>query len=136
MMKLALALAAIILIPAASHAGAVVDTTLSNGRDIGFDLGCMVGAQKATRFPTNSYNTVTHERISYNISRCTGGYIMGTNTDTWKSWNADIKPGGAMDGQDLDGSRWTYSPRTHTYTNLATGRSCAHANLRHVCAPE
>ena len=45
-----------------------------------------------------------------------------------------IHPGGSMDGLDADGAKWTYDPRTKRYSNLASGRTCAEANLRHVCA--
>jgi hypothetical protein len=38
-----------------------------------------------------------------------------------------------MSGQDVDGAKWTYDFKTKIYTNLATGRTCRDANLRHVC---
>jgi hypothetical protein len=38
-----------------------------------------------------------------------------------------------MTGKDADGAAWKYDHRTKTYTNLATGRTCGKANLRHVC---
>jgi hypothetical protein len=92
------------------------------------------GDLRATKFPINYYDPSTHERVMYNISQCTGGFIMGTNTDTWKSWHADIKVNGDMSGKDADGNSWKYDRKSKLYTNLATGRFCADANLRHVCA--
>jgi hypothetical protein len=121
--------------PLAVSAAPSVNANLASAQDINnLDRGCLSGNIGSSRYPTRAYDEATHERIMYNISRCTGGFIMGTNTDTWKSWHADIHPGGSMDGLDADGAKWTYDPRTKRYSNLASGRTCAEANLRHVCA--
>jgi hypothetical protein len=92
------------------------------------------GSLRATKHPIQTYDAVAHERIMYNINPYNGGFIMGTNTDTWKSWRADILPSGSMRGQDADGAKWTYDHKARLYTNLATGRTCVQSNLRHVCA--
>lgn len=85
--------------------------------------------------PTTTYDPATHERITYNLDRTSGGFIEGVNTETRKAWRADIRPNGSMKGKDVDGDAWTYDHRARLYTNLANGKSCAKANLRHVCAP-
>jgi hypothetical protein len=97
------------------------------------DLGCSLGWIQAGKFPTTVYDSKTHERVSYNLSACTGGYIKGVSADTWKSWNADVTPGGAMAGRDLNGDRWSYDPKARLYTNVSTGRTCSQTSLREVC---
>jgi len=128
-------LAGALLIPALSLAAPVVNANLAEPRDYNIDLGCSFGSLKGQKFPTTVYDLPNRERITYNVSKCTGGYILGVNTDTGKEdWHADIAANGAVAGSDLDGHKWKYDPKTHTYTNLATGRSCPTANLRHVCS--
>jgi len=135
MRKLALLLAAVAALPAVAIGAPAVNANLATPQEANnIDLGCLRGDLRATKYPSTAYDQATHERIMYNISRCTGGFIMGTNTDTWKSWHADVAPGGSMTGKDADGDAWTYDHRSKLYTNLTTGRSCASANLRHVCA--
>jgi hypothetical protein len=121
--------------PLAAAAAPSVNANLSTPKEANaLDRGCVSGNIGSSRFPTQTFDEATHERIMYNISLCTGGFIRGTNTDTWKSWHADIHPGGSMNGEDADGAKWTYDHRTKLYTNLTTGRTCSEANLRHVCA--
>ena len=84
--------------------------------------------------PSTIYDSAAHERITYSLSRESGGFIEGVNTETHKAWHADVRPDRSMSGKDADGDAWKYDSRTKTYTNLATGKSCAKANLRHVCA--
>jgi hypothetical protein len=121
--------------PLAVNAAPSVNANLATPQEANaLDRGCLGGNIGSSRFPTQTYDPVTRERIMYNISRCTGGFIMGTSTDTWKSWHADIHPGGSMTGQDVDGSKWSYDQRTKLYTNQTTGRTCSEANLRHICA--
>lgn len=86
-----------------------------------------------TSTPIVTYDPATHERITYSLSRETGGFIEGVNTETRKTWHADVRADRSMTGRDVDGDAWKYDARTRTYTNLATGKSCAKANLRHVC---
>ena len=138
MRKLILSLAAVIAAPAVAVGGPggapTVNANLATAQEANnIDLGCLRGDLRATKYPSTAYDAANHERIMYNISRCTGGFIMGTNTDTWKSWHADVAPGGAMTGKDLDGDAWKYDRTTKLYTNLTTGRSCTAASLRHVC---
>jgi len=127
------ALAAIGLAPAIAHAGPAYDVTLSPHREVTVDLGCLNGYVEKDRWPTVVYDSEYHERISYNISACTGGYIRGVSNLNGKFWRADVRPDGSMAGQDLDGSRWRYDPKARLYTNLTTGRTCAKTTLRHVC---
>ena len=128
-------LAFALLIPTLAPAAPVVNANLAEPKDIAnIDLGCTYGSLKGQKFPTTVYDLPNKERITYNISRCTGGFILGVNTETGKEWNADIKPNGSIVGSDLDGHSWRYDPKTHIYTNRTTGRSCPAANLRHVCS--
>ncbi|HEY1559889.1 MAG TPA: hypothetical protein VGF71_03260 [Caulobacteraceae bacterium] len=134
MRRFALVLSALSWAPMASLAAPGVNANLATPQEANhIDLGCLRGDLRATKYPSTHYDAATHERIMYNISACTGGFILGTNTDTWKTWHADIKPDGSMSGKDADGDVWTYDHRSKTCTNLATGRTCAKANLRHVC---
>lgn len=121
-------------VPALAWAGPTYDVTLSPGRQINVDLGCTNGYVEGSRWPTVVYDQKAHERITYNISRCTGGFIRGVNQDSGRVWRADIRPDGGMSGQDLDGSKWRYDPKVRLYTNLTTGRSCGQTSLRRVCA--
>jgi hypothetical protein len=87
-------------------------------------------------FPRKSYDRTYHERVvvapvSY---QCPSGYIKAHNVDTDQTWRVDLLHGGGMSGVDEDGARWRYDPQTRTFTNLKTGRICAHTNPRHVCA--
>ena len=127
-------LAVTLLIPTLSSAAPVVNANLAEPRDIAnMDLGCLYGSLKGQKFPTTVYDLPNNERITYNISKCTGGYILGVNMDTGKKWHADIALNGSIAGTDLDGHQWKYDPKTRIYTNLATGRTCPKANVRHVC---
>ncbi|HEY1415352.1 MAG TPA: hypothetical protein VGF42_05655 [Caulobacteraceae bacterium] len=83
--------------------------------------------------PVVTYDPATHERITYSLSRESGGFIEGVNIETHKAWHADVRADRSMTGKDADGDAWKYDYRTKTYTNLATGRTCVSANLRHVC---
>lgn len=85
--------------------------------------------------PIVTYDPNTHERITYLIDRTSGGFIEGLNSETRKSWRADIRADGSMSGTDIDGDHWKYDRRAKLYTNLATGKSCEKASLRRVCAP-
>lgn len=127
-------LAAACLLPTVAAAAPTYDVTLSPGQDIQVDLGCVRGYIEGSRWNHVVYDQKNHERISYNISKCTGGFIRGQSTVNDRFWRADIRPDGSMAGQDLDGAKWRYDPRTRTYVNLTTGRSCAHTTLRHVCS--
>jgi hypothetical protein len=137
MRKLAIAAVAAALagVPLVAAGAPAVDANLATAKEANsVDLGCLSGSLRATKFPTTRYDATAHERIMFNISRCTGGFVLGVNTDTWKSWNADIQPNGVITGKDLDGDAWRYDPTSKLYTNLSAGRTCARANLRHVCA--
>ena len=135
MRNLALWLSVTAALPGLCLAQPGVNANLATAKEANsIDLGCLNGAQQATKFPTTQYDAATHERIMYNISRCTGGFIQGTNTDTWKTWHADIAADGSMKGTDADGDAWRYDKKAKLYTNLVTGRSCAKSNLRRVCA--
>jgi hypothetical protein len=135
MRKLIIGFAALASVPAIGFAAPVVDATLQSGRVVNTDLGCLTGQLRATRYPSSTYDKANHEQITYNISACTGGYIMGVNSDTGAKWHADIAYNGVIKGQDLDGDRWEYSPTSRVYNNLTTGRSCQSSSLRHVCTP-
>jgi hypothetical protein len=135
MRKFALLLSALAWAPLASLAAPIVNANLATAQEANhIDLGCLRGDLRATKYPTRYFDTAAHERIMYNISACTGGFILGTNTDTWKTWHADIKPDGSMTGKDADGDTWTYDHHSKLFTNLATSRTCAASSLRHVCA--
>ena len=136
MRQFVIVLWALAMAPTASFAEPGVNANLATPQEANhIDLGCLTGDLRATKYPTTHYDSATHERIMYNISACTGGFILGTNTDTWKTWRAEIKPDGSMAGKDIDGDAWTYDRRSKLYTNLATGRTCARATLRRVCVP-
>ena len=85
------------------------------------------------KFPNTIFDESNKEKITYNISACTGGFIYGKNGDTGKSWRADIAPGGAMRGRDVDGDPWRYDPTAHVYTNEKTGRTCSQSSIRLIC---
>jgi hypothetical protein len=87
------------------------------------------------RFPKTAtvHIGASPERVTYSVSRRAGGYIRGVDADTGKRWRVEISPSGGIRGQDLDGAAWAYSPRTHTYTNRSTGRTCAQTSVLHVC---
>lgn len=131
MRTIVIVLAALTLAPAAP--AQVFNGELAKPRDVQTDLGCLQGSQRAHRFPTTQYDPGAHERVTYDLSPCTGGYIRGVNTDTWKTWNADVKADRSMSGTDLDGARWKYDPQARLYTNFTSGKSCAKTSLRHVC---
>jgi hypothetical protein len=128
-----LVLALIVLAPPALFAAPTFNAELARPHDLTTDLGCLRGSQRAHRFPNSGFDAAAHERIMYDISPCTGGFIRGVNTETWKAWHADIAATGAMTGMDLDGSHWTYDPKAKRYTNQTTGKSCSQSSLRHVC---
>jgi hypothetical protein len=69
---------ALIFLAAAPVAGrAGIDANLITPREANaYDLGCERGDLRGSKFPTQYYDEATHERIMYNISRCTGGFIM------------------------------------------------------------
>lgn len=98
------------------------------------DLGCATGRPEAGQFPTQIYDAKTREHITYNLSRCAGGYVKGVEDETGKAWTIDVAADGVRTGRDLDGSKWRYDPHAKRYTNLSTGRSCEHTDFRHVCA--
>jgi hypothetical protein len=98
-----------------------------------FDRGCVDGAINASKFPTTLYDPATRQRISYNFSRCTGGYIAAVNDDTGKTWNVDIDSDGNASGRDLAGNSWKYDRKTGLFANLTTGARCRAANLTQVC---
>jgi hypothetical protein len=133
-MKMVIALSALALgLGAGVGHAQVFNSTLGFG-GVEPDIGCIRGAQVGSRFPTNLYDARTNERILMNISRCTGGYITGTNEATGVHWNADIFSDGTSRGRDADGDRWRYDPKARRFLNLATNVSCSHTDLRHVCA--
>jgi hypothetical protein len=86
-------------------------------------------------FPITVYDLDGRERVTYVIDRAAGGYVHGVDVRTGAQWRADIAPSGVITGADLDGNAWRYDPKSRTYTNLTTGRSCRSTSLRHVCAP-
>lgn len=96
-------------------------------------MGCVNGRPAAGQFPKQIYDEQNHEHITYNLSRCAGGYVKGVDDATGKAWTIDVAVGGAMTGKDLDGAKWRYDPRAKRYINLATGQSCDHTSFRHVC---
>ena len=118
---IALALLALAPAPAAAQAGT--------------SSGDYIAGQPThpNRFPTTTYDPATHQRITYDVDGLEGGYVRGEDTLTGRRWHADIAPGGAMHGRDLDGAEWDYVPAAKLYTNHATGRVCAHTSLLHVC---
>jgi hypothetical protein len=97
------------------------------------DLGCAVGVSQAGKFPKTVYDEAARERVKYNISACTGGYILGQNIDTGRTWRAEVAYNGRMTGTDQTGARWTYDPKTRLYSNQTTGRTCGETSLRRVC---
>ena len=99
----------------------------------GIDLGCL-GGIAGSRYPAQIYDPVNHERISYNVSRCTGGYIHATNEQTQKSWDVQIAPGGRIYGKDTLGHKWNYDRKRSVYVNQASQATCAYANYRDMCA--
>ena len=99
----------------------------------GIDLGCL-GGLAGSRYPAQVYDRAHNERITYNVSRCTGGYIHATNEATSKSWSVQIRPGGQIDGRDLNGDKWRYDRPRAVYVNLKTHAECAHADYRAMCA--
>jgi len=74
------------------------------------------------------------ERVTYAVNRQTGSYayIHGVDVATGKNWRMEFATGGAK-GVDIDGSAWSYSAKSHTYTNKATGRTCTDTSVLHVC---
>lgn len=88
----------------------------------------------ASSAPVVTYDPGTHEKITYKVSRQTGGFIDGVNTERHKTWHADVHVDRSMTGKDEDGNRWTYDPKAKLFKNLATGRTCAGTGLSHVCA--
>ena len=95
------------------------------------DLGCMVGEMRGTKFDSVYYDARTGDRIQYNVSRCTGGFIRGENNGRW--WDVRINANRDISGTDLNGSRWKYDRRAHQYLNLTLGRTCAASDTRVVC---
>jgi len=95
------------------------------------DLGCMLGEMRGTKFDSVYYDNRTGDRILYNVSRCTGGFIRGENHG--RSWDVRINANGDISGTDLNGSRWRYDRRGLRYVNLTSGRSCASSDTRVVC---
>ncbi len=85
--------------------------------------------------PSTLYDAATHERITYSLNRDTGGFIEGVNTETRKTWHADVRADRSMTGKDANGDTWKYDGRSGVYTNLTTGQTCRRASLRHVCTP-
>ena len=110
----------------------VFNSTLGEG-GVEPDIGCIRGALMGSRYPVTTYNPQTHERLTSNISRCTGGYLKGWNEETNARWNADFWDNGSASGRDEAGSRWRYDPSARRFTNLATQKSCATSDLRRVC---
>ncbi|MBE7217395.1 MAG: hypothetical protein INR64_02895 [Caulobacteraceae bacterium] len=98
----------------------------------GVDLGCL-GALVGSRFPSQIYDRVHDERIMYNVSRCSGGYIHATNETTGKSWNIQIGPGGRLNGRDLAGAKWKYDRPRKTFVNLKTHVECTTPDYRAMC---
>ena len=98
-----------------------------------FDRGCASGSPNASRFPTSRYDAATRQRITYNFSRCTGGYIIAMSDETAKSWNVDVDSDGDASGRDGAGNTWKYDRSTAVFTNLTTGAHCREANLTQVC---
>jgi hypothetical protein len=88
----------------------------------------------ASSAPVVSYDPGTHERVTYKVSRQTGGFIDGVNSESHKTWHANVHVDRSMTGKDEDGNRWTYDPKAKLFKNLATGRTCAGSGLSHVCA--
>jgi len=95
------------------------------------DLGCRLGEMRGTKFDSVYYDARTGDRVQYNVSRCTGGFIRGENQGQW--WDVRINANGDISGVDVNGSRWTYDRRAGRYFNLTTGRSCATTDARVVC---
>jgi hypothetical protein len=129
-----LAASLLALAPGVLNASPRLDATRSLSPNRNIDLGCALGVSQGGLFPTRVFDAATRERITYNISACTGGYIRGMNVDTGAEWSAQIAYNRRMTGKDLDGRTWRYDPAAGLYTNLATGKSCAQTSLRRVCA--
>ncbi len=123
---------AMLALVATASSAQVFNSTLGEG---GFepDIGCIRGALVGSRYPVTTYNPRTHERLTTNISRCTGGYVKAWNEQTNAHWNADLWDNGTASGRDETGSRWRYDPASRQFTNLATRKSCPTSDLRRVC---
>ena len=133
--KIAPVLSAFILASALQAAAQDMGSPMMNRPTVGIPDQGMGNSPWSRSTPTTTYDPATRERVTYSIDRLTGGYIEGVNTETRKSWHADIRPDGSMRGKDSDGDSWKYDRRAKLYTNLTTGKTCGKANLRHVCAP-
>ncbi|HEY2178560.1 MAG TPA: hypothetical protein VGH15_08255 [Caulobacteraceae bacterium] len=127
-------LALILLAPAATADAQMMPNPMMPPPTVSSTDPGLVNRPGMNSTPVTSYDPATHERVTYSLDRWSGGFIEGVNTQTRKSWRADIRPDGSMKGKDVDGDAWKYDHRARLYTNLATGRTCQKANLRHVCA--
>ena len=103
--------------------------------DAGIDIGCSGGGSQGSRFPGRAFDASRRETLLYNVSRCTGGFIRGTQDATGRAWSVEIGPTGAITGRDLDGRDWRYDRPSASYVVRSTGATCARADWRHMCAP-
>jgi hypothetical protein len=133
MKRLAFPLLALSLLATAPHAATIGGFNVPNSIYPRPDMGCLAGWLNASRFPTTVYDQATKERVTYNLSRCTGGYIAAVNEETSKTWNIDIDPDGNASGRDLAGNKWRYDRKSGLFSNLATGATCRAATPRQVC---
>ncbi|MHB8286146.1 MAG: hypothetical protein ACYDD1_15915 [Caulobacteraceae bacterium] len=110
----------------------VMDATLGLGGYTA-DLGCYTGLRASSRFARITFNPATHERITYNVSRCSGGFINAWNEQNNKHWNVDINADGVAWGKDENGARWRYNPKVDKFTVLNSGKTCTKTDVRRVC---
>jgi hypothetical protein len=133
MKYLVLPLLAVSLMATTGHAATIDGVNIPGFVFPRIDYGCLTGSMNASRYPTTVYDPATKERITYNLSRCTGGFIASVNDETSKTWNVDIDSDGNASGRDLAGNKWRYDRKTKLFTNLSTGTTCGAATLRQVC---
>ncbi len=95
------------------------------------DGGCGFRSLFASRWPNVVFNRSTGDRIVYNVSRCTGGFIRGENHGRF--WHVKVDDHLNFSGVDLNGSHWKYDRSAGLYENLTLGRSCATSSVRIVC---
>jgi hypothetical protein len=100
----------------------------------GVDLGCIGVGLEGSRYPARIYDAQHNERVIYNVSRCSGGYVQATNEATGKSWDINFGPSGQVRGRDLDGAKWRFDKSRDVYVNLKTQAECAKPDYRRMCA--
>lgn len=92
------------------------------------------GAQQQT-FPQTSttYDWKSGNRYTTTINPDGSAQVRGSNLQNGTSWRSTIQPDGQQRGTDADGNQWRYNPRTKTYTNFGTGKTCTDTAYGRVC---